>query len=62
MIIRGLDTADAGLRCGESMEEVSMTLRHLGLEISEHFRCRGYVMHDLPSFGDGFRDVEANHG
>ena len=35
MIIRGLDTADAGLRCGESMEEVSMTLRHLGLEISE---------------------------
>jgi hypothetical protein len=36
MIIRELDTADAGLRCGGSMEEVSMTLRHLALEISEH--------------------------
>ena len=35
MIIRGFDTAEAGLRCGEIMAEVSMTLRHLGLEIGE---------------------------
>jgi hypothetical protein len=35
MIIRGLDTADTGLRYGEIMAEASMTLRHLGFEISE---------------------------
>jgi hypothetical protein len=34
-MIRGLDTGDGGFRCGEIMEEVSMALRHLGLEISE---------------------------
>lgn len=34
MIIRGLDTADTGLQCGESRGEVAMTLRYLALEIS----------------------------
>ena len=59
---RSVETLDGDGR-GMAERNVSMGMRHLELEFSEQFRCRGQVTGVLLGIDriDGFRKIDADH-